>query len=472
MTTGDTAPTARDRHENVLPATDAPPSSTKQPLLTGLWTNKTFWLVVTLTAVIAAISQAIGAVVINVGHSQINLLPIIWAVLIGTAVSVQPWRRVPAPAQHLSSVLIAPVIAVFMARLGLLIGPSLSTLGGSSAALLLQEIGHILGSVIFCLPISIVLLGMGRTSIGATYSIDREPMLGIIAERCGGDSPEYKGALGTYVVGSVFGAVIVAVIASVLGSLHVFSPISLGIGTAVGSTSMMLGGLGALTAMFPGQKADITAYTGAASAITSLTGTYAAAFIALPLARKLYPMWVRLAARLGRSGTAVEPLPATYQGTVTSGGNAETSKVSLRGTAIALGVFGVVMIVIQIINAHKLTIQMVGGLILLLVISFVSILVARYVRWLPYIVVTMLISTLISAPFSPVAHSLASLLKDIDLVALGTPVLAIVGLSLGREAKLLATSGWKMVVTAVLVIAASFIAASAIAEVTTTFLSL
>jgi hypothetical protein len=470
MTAGDTASPAGDAPEDVLPATTSSP--TTEPLLKGLWTSRPFWLVVVLTTVIAAISQAIGDVVISVGHSQINLLPIIWAVLIGTVLSVQPWRRVPASAQHLSSALIAPVIAVFMARLGLLIGPSLSSLGGSSAALLLQEVGHILGSVIFCLPISIVLLGMGRTSIGATYSIDREPMLGIIAERCGGDSPEYKGALGTYVVGSVFGAVIVAVIASVLGSLHVFSPNSLGIGSAVGSTSMMLGGLGALTSMFPGQKADITAYTGAASVITSLTGTYAAAFVALPLARKLYPMWVRLAVRVGRTGSAVEPLPDTYPGSATSGGNSESRGSSLAGTAIALGVFGAVMIVIQIINAHTLTVAMIGGLIVLLAISFASIIVARYVRWLPYIVVTMLISTLLSAPFSPVAGVLASLLKNIDLVALGTPVLAIVGLSLGREAKLLATSGWKMVVTAVLVIAASFIAASAIAELTTTFLSL
>lgn len=455
----------RGRAASTTPDRSGPPARVR------LWRTRAFWLIVVLTAVVGGISEAIGEIDIHVGPSQINLLPIIWAVLIGTIISVQPWRPLPARAQRLSAALIAPVIAVFMARLGLLVGPDLSKLGGSGAALLLQEVGHFFGSVIFCLPIAVIVLGMGRSSIGATYSIDREPMIGIIAERYGGESPEYKGALGTYVIGSIFGAVIVAVVASILGSLHVFTPIALSIGTAVGSTSMMLGGMGALTTMFPDKEGEIVAYAGAANAITGLTGTYAAAFLSLPLARKLYPVWTRVAAKLGRTGQAVEPLPE-HPTKNASEAQPKQGQTSLSGVATILIVLGMLMLGIQTISAHKLTGDMTFGFIVLLAISYIAIAISRVVSWLPYIVVTMLIATLISAPFSPIAPYLTTLLANVDLVAIGTPVLAIVGLSLGLDAKFLVRTGWKAIIAAALVICASFIAATAVADISTTYLSL
>lgn len=459
--------TQRYNDTSTDPEVPAAPTGGAEP---RLWRRRSFWVMVVLATIVAAISEAIGEVDIKVGHSQINLLPIIWAVLIGTAISLQKWRRVPVQTQRLAGILIAPIIAVFMARLGLLIGPSLSSLGDSSAALLLQEVGHFLGTVVIALPIAVVLLGMGRTAIGATYSIDREPMLGIVAERCGGDSPEYNGALGTYVVGSVLGAVTVAVIASVLGSLGVFSPIALAIGSAVGSTSMMLGALGSLTALFPDQKDQIFAYAGVANAVTGLTGTYAAAFIALPLTKRLYPFWTKVAERLGRTGTAIEPLPET--GTFTRTTAEKSQRLSLTAVGSVLAIFGVVMLIIQVVHAHKLDGDMVAGMIVLLAISYAAIVVSNSVSWLPYIVVTMIISTAISAPFSPVADNLAHMLTNIDLVALGTPVLAVVGLSLGREAKMLIHSGWRMFVAAICVVGICFIAATAVADFSIHFFSL
>ncbi|GIL27541.1 DUF3100 domain-containing protein [Actinocatenispora comari] len=433
--------------------------------------TRIFWLVVALSTVVAVASQAIGPFQLKVWRSQIGLLPIIYAVIIAAVLSIQRFRPLPVAAQRTAAALVAPTIAVFMARLGLLIGPEIETLGRSSAALLLQEVGHVFGSVIFCLPIAVVLLGLGRASVGATYSIDREPMIGIVAERFGADSPEYRGALGTYVVGTVFGAILAALLASILGSLGVFSPHALAIGSAVGSTSMMLGAVGALSATFPDQAHQIFAYSAAASAVTSLTATYAAAFLALPLTRKLYPLWTKVAARLGRSGTAVEPLPAAGLRRPAEA-TGESTPLSLRETATALGVFGLVMLVVQLVAVHKLTLSMIGGMVLLLAIAFGSVVVGRYVRWLPYIVVTMAVATLISAPFFPLAHQILALVADIDLVALGVPVLALVGLSLGRDARALLSSGWKLVLVAVTVVIASFVCATAVAEFSIHFLSL
>ena len=106
-------------------------------------------------------------------------------------------------------------------------------------SLTLQEVGHFLGTIVFGLPIAL-LIGMKREAVGATFSIDREPNLAIIAEKYGAGSPgESRGALGVYVCGTLFGAIYLSIIASLIASTGWFHPISLAMGAGVGLGSMM-----------------------------------------------------------------------------------------------------------------------------------------------------------------------------------------------------------------------------------------
>ena len=56
-------------------------------------------------------------------------------------------------------------------------------------ALLLQELGHLFGTVLFSLPIAVA-LKMGRATVGACFSIDREGSFAIVGDKYGADSDE------------------------------------------------------------------------------------------------------------------------------------------------------------------------------------------------------------------------------------------------------------------------------------------
>src|SRR3546814_6909006 len=51
------------------------------------------------------------------------------------------------------------------------------------------------------LPIS-VLLRMGKATVGATFSLDREPSFAMVSEKYGPDSDQYRGVLAMYVFGT------------------------------------------------------------------------------------------------------------------------------------------------------------------------------------------------------------------------------------------------------------------------------
>jgi hypothetical protein len=191
---------------------------------------------------------------------------------------------------------------LFVAKLGTMLGPSLPKIFDAGLSLAFQEVGHIIGTIIIGLPIAI-LLGMKREAIGATFSIDREPNLAVIAEKYGSDSPEGRGALGVYVCGTVFGAIYLALLAGFLGSLGIFHPISLAMGAGVGSGSMMAAASGALAVTFPEAADDIVLFAAAANLITTILGTYICVFFSLPVTARLYD-W--LEPKIGRNKLSVK----------------------------------------------------------------------------------------------------------------------------------------------------------------------
>ena len=84
---------------------------------------------------------------------------------------------------------------MLITKIALDIGPNIEMIMQSGWALIMQEFGHFFGTLIFGLPVAL-LVGMKREAIGACYSIDREPNVAIISERFGLDSPEGHGVMG------------------------------------------------------------------------------------------------------------------------------------------------------------------------------------------------------------------------------------------------------------------------------------
>ncbi|AYY15253.1 DUF3100 domain-containing protein [Actinobacteria bacterium YIM 96077] len=249
------------------------------------------WRLHLAVLVIAIVAQFIGIQEIPIGIGAILLLPLLYAFLFGVLLNPNVIRRASAIIRNTEVQAASPLIVVaimpFIAKFGTTIGPSIEEIIEAGPALLLQELGN-LGTVALAFPIAVWLLRMGREVIGATFSVAREPNIAIIADRYGLKSPEGAGVMGVYVVGTLFGTLIFAVMASILATVDILDPEALAMACGVGSGSMMASCTGALSEALPAMSDTIVAMSGASNLLTYATGMYLSLFVALPLVEWLY----------------------------------------------------------------------------------------------------------------------------------------------------------------------------------------
>jgi hypothetical protein len=407
--------------------------------------------------VLSVISQLIGTYKIKVGSSAIVLFPIIWVVLISGFVSIQRFKPVPKPIQNISMSLMMIGITIFLARLGMLIGPGLDEIKKAGVAILLQEVGHVFGTVILALPVGVA-LGLGRAAIGATFSIDREPQLGYMLERFGGDSPEYGGTFAVWLLGSVFGALYISLLAGVLASTGIFNPLALALGAGVGSASMMAGAAAALSVVHPDLKDQIFVLAGLSNLVTNIVGIYAGYYIALPLAGRLYVFWCKVfhrdpesLSRVAGASTSVEIAPP----------------IQLKGilqATLALVTLGVAALVSNWVGPKSYASIDILGMVILCVITALSLALRRLIPQVPAVIWALTIGVVLTTSYLPFGPTVAHWVSHLDLISVGVPALGFVGLSLGRDVALLRKLSWRVVVVAFVTYTTTYVAAAAIAQ--------
>ena len=132
--------------------------------------------------IIVVIAEMIG----TQRFGLIIFLPLLYALVLGTIVSYPALKILTNPQMERASHILGISMLMLIAKLGLDIGPNLHMILNSGWALIFQELGHFFGTLVFGLPVAL-LVRMKREAIGAVYSIDREPNIAIIAERFGLD---------------------------------------------------------------------------------------------------------------------------------------------------------------------------------------------------------------------------------------------------------------------------------------------
>ncbi|GAB4098441.1 DUF3100 domain-containing protein [Sinomonas halotolerans] len=431
---------------------------------TRLWIG-----VIAVSTAVSAAAILIGTHKFQMGPAAIVLLPILWAVLIGSAIGIQKWKPVGGRARAVSAHLMDVSIVFFLAGLGTGIGPSLTKFADIGPAILLQEVGHVVGTVILALPVAVA-LGMGRAAVGATWSIDRESYLAFAIQRFGVRSPEYRGVFSVWVLGSVFGAVFISILAGLLGGLDFFDPRALAMGLGLGSASMMLGGVGALSILYPEAAGEIMALAALSNLVTNIVGFYAGVFIALPLCQRLYRMWSRLFGRddLGRRVGKVR---------AEGGDGAGVQSVDIHGIEtdpavvrtpttwiIAFAAAGGGGLLLNALGTGSFRALDVVGVLVLLALAAVSLVLAKLVPAVPSSIWVLALATIASASFMPTGAFVASAAQNINVLYAGLPMIALIGMSLGRDIKALRSLSWKVVVVGLMTLTASFVAAAAIAE--------
>jgi hypothetical protein len=424
-------------------------------------TRRDWVTAVVLSTAISALAVLIGTHSFRIGSAAVVLVPIIWAVVFGGIVGVQKWRPVTPTTRGVSTVLLEVGIILFLARLGTQIGPSLSKFTEIGPAIALQEAGHIFGTVILALPVAVA-LGLGRVAIGATWSIDRESFLAYAIDRFGIRSPEYRGVFSVWLLGTVFGAVFISILAGVLGSMSFFDPRALALGLGLGSASMMLGGVGALSAIYPERAAEITALAALSNLVTNIIGFYAGVFLSLPLCRRLYTFW----SRLFRKTDATPVDPTQHTGEVLTVDDDPKPRMTLRAKVLVYAIVAVCGLLINALGTKAFAPVDLVGMVALLLLTAVSILLAKKVTFIPSSVWVLGLATILSASFVPGSAALLTAVKGLDVILIGLPVIALIGLTLGRDVAALKSLSWKIVIVALLTYSASFVAAAAIGQYT------
>jgi len=245
------------------------------------------WKIHVIALCIVILCEFIGAKRVPLGPGVLLFLPMLFAMIIASIVSWPRLKVLNFTEMSISSKCLGIATLMLIAKLGVLMGPNLAKLAQSGLALSLQELGHFFGTVLFGLPIALA-LGLGREAVGATYSIDREPNIAIIAEKYGLDSAEGRGVMAVYICGTLFGAIWIGLIAGYIAALGWLHPYALAMGAGVGSGSMMAASSGAIAAVFPDKAKEILMYAGASNLLTSVIGVYFALFVSLPVTVWLY----------------------------------------------------------------------------------------------------------------------------------------------------------------------------------------
>lgn len=468
--------------------------------------NKQILPIAILAFGIAVAMQLVGQLEINVGIGAIVVFPMVWGLLAGLLFSVQKFKPLGIDLQRVASALVAVAVLFLVARLAFNIGPNLPILLNAGPALLLQEIGHLIGTIVLALPLA-VLLRMGTSTIGATFSLDREPSFAIVSEKYGPDSHQYRGVLSMYVFGTLFGAVFITLLASLVANWKIFDPLALAMGAGVGSGSMMAAGVGSIVTAYPESEDAILAMASVSNLITTVLGVYVGIYIALPLADKLYHLLTGGRHREPRNASisaaskesiATEPqVSSSAEPAVRGKQQFETPNTTSAGpkstppdaadnskhlgrdliaaleestTTVRIPLVRSIPIIATLgmstglIATQRLSLEVILGYGVLVVLVLLSMGLAKLTRKISVVIWITTLGAYASSPWFFAGEWLTTQVASIDVLSIATVMLTLAGLSLGKDLSLLKEIGWKIIPVGLVAITASFMLSTVIAE--------
>lgn len=243
------------------------------------------WKVHALCLGMVLVAEFIGIRKFALGPLSFSLLPMLYALVFGMLMAI--FKLIKLDTMKTASPYIGISVMLLTVKMGATIGPNLSAILKAGPALLAQEIGN-LGTVLFAMPVAILVFKMGRAAVGCSFSNSREGSLAVVADMYGLDSPEGQGVMGGYITGTLLGTIFNGLMASFLISLGIFHPYALAMAAGTGSASMMSAAMAPIVEAFPAMADQIAAYAATSNLLTSVDGMYMSIFISIPLANWMY----------------------------------------------------------------------------------------------------------------------------------------------------------------------------------------
>ena len=144
----------------------------------------------------------------------------------------------------------------------------------------------------------------------------------------------------------------------------------------------------------------------------------------------------------------------------------EDPKLGLAEHAMVLVVISVIALIGNTVATDNPVPQAVSGLIVLYVLSLAGVAIGKAVPFdLPSVAWISLLAIIVTTPWFPGSAWILEQVKNVNFLTLATPCLAYAGIAIAqREIQIAKTSGWKMFVIAVLVMAGTYIGSALVAQ--------
>lgn len=261
---------------------------------------KNEYLIYLLAFVFILIADTIGRKEIPVLTGKFIIFPIFFSIILGILSGPQVTKVLNEKRVKAAGKLVIVAILPFIAKLGISAGAQIEVVIKAGPALLMQEFGS-LGTIFLSLPVAL-LLGLKREAIGACHSINRETNLALIQDVYTPISPEARGSLSIYIIGGMVGTIYFGFMVSMVASLNIFHPFSLGMSSGVGAGIMMASAVASVSEIIPNMAEQMAALASASETLSSITGIYIALFISIPLTNWLYDKWEPVLGRVTKAG--------------------------------------------------------------------------------------------------------------------------------------------------------------------------
>ncbi len=241
-----------------------------------------------LTILLAiVIAEYIGIYTLNLAGITIVLMPLLYSLVLAIAFYLaKPVKWIGEEQSKKAGTIMMLLIGPLLAKLAISSGQNIEIIFNAGSAILLQEVGN-LGTIFAAMPIAL-LLGFKRESIGMTSSICREPQMAVVFDKFGVDSPETKGFLTVFLIGTVLGTPFISFLVSFLAFAVPLHPYAYGMACGIGSASMNAAAVASLVTIFPNCATQLEAFSGMANMISMVTGMYVYILVAIPMTEWLY----------------------------------------------------------------------------------------------------------------------------------------------------------------------------------------
>ena len=414
--------------------------------------------------ILVVISMSIGIIEIKITDTiSFLLLPLIYSLVMGLILYLaKPFKYIDLEQAKVAEGVMVLLIGVLLCKLAISSGQSIGMIFQVGPALILQLLGD-LGTLI-ALPVAL-LLGFRREVIGMASSICREPNLGIIIDKYGFNSPEARGVLAIFVIGSIIGTPYISFLSSICVSLIPYHPYAFAMASGIGSASMNAAALVPLVHTYPAMATQLEAFAGCSNILSFCLGIYMCIFVSLPLAEKLYK-W--LSPKLGKGNAHIDddgyrPDEVYEDDDVIDDLNVGKLK---RWGALLFG-FSIIVAVGNVVGYHTSFVDSFIAMIIISIITIIGMSLERIIPvHIPSIIFISLIGLFVAIPGVPTADFVAQYVSQVELTTICTAFLGYVGIAIGKDWEEFKRIGWRGVIVALIVITGTYLGSASIANLT------